>query len=374
MNKLILALLQKRLFSLLLVLLSLLISDTYAQDCTNYIFSNASGSYSTILGTTIHGSAVDDAGASITLPFSFNYCGTAYAYLTVSSNGYAYLANSITTTSTMSNSLNSSSYQNVLAPFWDDLKTGTSGNVVWTTTGTSPNRVITIQWSNLQWYYSNTTNFVNFQLKLYETTNAIEFIYGSMGAYPGTSASVSIGINDYIGSSTHFQSITPTSSDARASTFTEKNSINTTIGLSSGTTFRFVPPMMYVPKSNANVYYACSGTLYDNGGLSLNYDNNEDGLAIIYPSDFSKLVQLSGSIVSEGGYDFVTIYDGAGTSGTILFGGSAHSTGISCVSTSIPLLTSNVGPLTVKFHSDGSLCGIDRECWLFHTFARYSCL
>ena len=107
MNKIKLSLFQKQLISVVLAFFSVLISDTYAQNCTNYIFSSASGSYSSISGTTIHGAGIDDAGASITLPFSFNYCGTAYAYLTVSSNGYAYLTNSITTASSLSNSLNS---------------------------------------------------------------------------------------------------------------------------------------------------------------------------------------------------------------------------------------------------------------------------
>ncbi|HQW26699.1 MAG TPA: hypothetical protein PLV75_12090, partial [Saprospiraceae bacterium] len=50
------------------------------------------------------------------------------------------------------------------------------------TSGTAPNRVCTIQWKNMQeWSNDPATKQyldMNFQLKLYETTNVIEFVYG----------------------------------------------------------------------------------------------------------------------------------------------------------------------------------------------------
>ena len=53
------------------------------------------------------------------------------------------------------------------------------------TSGTAPNRVCTIQWKNMQeWSNDPATKQyldMNFQLKLYETTNVIEFIYGEWG-------------------------------------------------------------------------------------------------------------------------------------------------------------------------------------------------
>jgi hypothetical protein len=53
------------------------------------------------------------------------------------------------------------------------------------TSGTAPYRVCTIQWKNMQeWSNDETTKQyldMNFQLKLYETTNVIEFIYGEWG-------------------------------------------------------------------------------------------------------------------------------------------------------------------------------------------------
>ena len=50
---------------------------------------------------------------------------------------------------------------------------GTSA-VVYETSGTAPNRVMTIEWSNVP-SYGSSYNLYNFQVKLYETTNVIEF-------------------------------------------------------------------------------------------------------------------------------------------------------------------------------------------------------
>jgi hypothetical protein len=59
------------------------------------------------------------------------------------------------------------------------------------TSGTAPNRVCTIQWKNMrEWSADPLTKQyidINFQLKLYETTNVIEFVYGDWG--PSANAS-----------------------------------------------------------------------------------------------------------------------------------------------------------------------------------------
>ena len=77
---------------------------------------------------------------------------------------------------------------------------GTSGGTEYrvATTGTAPNRVCTIQWTNVAdkpqaATASNTTVIttqvanISFQVKLYETTNNIEFVYGTATAGTGVS-------------------------------------------------------------------------------------------------------------------------------------------------------------------------------------------
>ena len=96
-----------------------------------------------------------------------------------------------------------------IAPWWDGLAIDNAGDpnaaVSYAVQGSSPNRVFVIQWkSMLASYAGSTTTRINFQVRLYETTNTIEFHYGPVqaGTYDGDGAS--IGMNDYIGGSFHY--------------------------------------------------------------------------------------------------------------------------------------------------------------------------
>ncbi|MFT5754365.1 MAG: hypothetical protein ACI924_001597, partial [Flavobacterium sp.] len=109
-----------------------------------------------------------------------------------------------------------------------------------------------------------------------------------------------------------------------------------------------------VPASGNNSIVTCSGTLYDNGGSAGNYANNSNGYTVINPSVVGNFSTVTGSITAEGGYDYMTIYDGVGTAGTILWGGFPHGSGTSCTTIAVPSITSLTGSLTVQFYSDGS--------------------
>lgn len=109
-----------------------------------------------------------------------------------------------------------------------------------------------------------------------------------------------------------------------------------------------------VPSTGNNSYTMCSGNIYDNGGSTANYATSSNGYSVINPSVIGNMVQVSGSITAEAGYDYLTIYDGTGTGGTILWGGAPHGTGTACTTFTVPTITSTTGPLTVRFYSDGS--------------------
>ena len=145
-----------------------------AQDADYYDFAISSGTYTPVTGTGLTFSSADDASVTITMPFTFNYCGNNYTSLVVNTNGVVTFG----TTVSLGNSLASTSYINVLAPFWDDLSSSSvSGHISHYTEGTAPNRVLTIQYSDV-YRLGATTYLLNFQIKLYETTNSIEFVYG----------------------------------------------------------------------------------------------------------------------------------------------------------------------------------------------------
>jgi hypothetical protein len=101
------------------------------------------------------------------------------------------------------NDLNASSPRVVLAPYWDDLfaLAGSSTNrnnlIRYQLTGTSPNRIMTIEWAEME-LFNYPAPSLNFQIKLYEGSNNIEYVYGRMQPFDGTgtgSFSYSLGMN-----------------------------------------------------------------------------------------------------------------------------------------------------------------------------------
>src|SRR5574344_2191405 len=75
--------------------------------------------------------------------------------------------------------------------------------------------------------------------------------------------------------------------------------------------------------------------------------NNANATWVITPATEGKVVNLTGSMDCEYGYDFLAIYEGVGTTGTRLYYGTGTDEGIDIIS------PNNVGPLTVQFISDG---------------------
>lgn len=112
-------------------------------------------------------------------------------------------------------------------------------------------------------------------------------------------------------------------------------------------------PEYIVPATGNNTIATCSGNLYDNGSSTGNYANNSNGYTVINPSVPGNKVSLNGTLNIEPGWDSMTIYDGVGTGGTILF--SSSNINGSCTSYPITNITSTTGPLTVRFTSDGSV-------------------
>ncbi len=106
---------------------------------------------------------------------------------------------------------------------------------------------------------------------------------------------------------------------------------------------------MIVPQTGSNSYTIC-GTLYPNlgpaSGNSGGYSDYCDGYSVIYPVIPGVMIQVSGTYATEQCCDYVQIYDGIGTGGTMF--GEYRGTG------TIPALTSTTGPITIRFYSDGS--------------------
>ena len=95
---------------------------------------------------------------------------------------------------------------------------------------------------------------------------------------------------------------------------------------------------------------ACGYIVTDNGGPNGPYASYFDGTLVLLPPAGQTLV-VSGTSYTESSWDYLTIYDGVGTTGAVLFCDN-----ISGVSSTIPFgpFTSDEGAITITFHSDGS--------------------
>jgi len=198
---------------------------------------------------TVSTAAGDDGAENLALPFTFTYDGVPYTTGRISVNGWLEMGQVYADTGHI-NDLASTTGKPFLAPLWDDLLDDASSEIGYAILDSAPNRVFVVQWANVLWRLTSGTP-QNFQVRLYETTNVIEFVYGTMNA-PDNNPSASIGINDATGGSGHFLSVTPAAGTADAvSSTTADNAIASATDLLNGKTYTFTPPDPTAPPSCA---------------------------------------------------------------------------------------------------------------------------
>ena len=165
----------------------------------------ATGPVSGALNPTWTGTSSDDNTTNaITMPFPFNYHGQPVAGFRICSNGWMSLE-STTTSAAYINNLNSGTPKAMIAPLWDDLAFlgsnfgNANASVAYKVDGTSPNRILTVEWANFERLSSPSPN-LNFQVKLYEGSDDIEIVYGNITSYTGAQSigyTYSTGLNSY---------------------------------------------------------------------------------------------------------------------------------------------------------------------------------
>jgi len=187
---------------------------------SSYSFSETTGNtFSSISSSGIVITLGDDDYSSINIPFSFIYNNVTYTSINVGSNGYLRFGSG--SASNYSNDLASTSDIDVIAPYWDDLDPSSGGNVYYQTQGSSPNRMFIVEYNNVP-AYGNTSVTLLVQVVLHETSNNIEYRYGSS---VGPFNSGSIGLNNSPGGSNNFLSVTP-GSPATISYTTVNNNVS----------------------------------------------------------------------------------------------------------------------------------------------------
>ena len=179
----------------------------FSQTTANYTFSNvtnasltdmSSGSTNILVPTSVAG---DFASPVYTIGFDFWLMGTRYSNFSVNSNGLMRLGKTVVS-NTGSNSLATSSNLPLLTAFWDNLNsyaTSSTSRVRTKVTGTSPNRILTVEWKDfvVSNNSSSSTQLSTFQIRLYETSGVFEYVYGRMQIATGSSTvTASIGMTN----------------------------------------------------------------------------------------------------------------------------------------------------------------------------------
>lgn len=229
--------------------------------------------------TNLHGAGVDDAlSAATNIGFNFQYNCVTYTQFKASSNGWITFNTAVTANNNF-NDLNTSTDRPIIAPLWDDLATGTGGSVNYKLTGVAPNRVLTIEWLNMEWRYTATAAAISFQCKLYETSNRIEFCYSRIGGANANldTPSGSIGISGTI--SGDYYSLDGVGAAPNALKTTETNTLNTKPATNQ--VYRWDPVLcsapptagtaLAAPNNSCGVYNTTLSLTGTGGGCGLTY-------------------------------------------------------------------------------------------------------
>ena len=263
----------------------LLLASTAFSQVASTPFVEVQGTYSTITGTTVCTPAGyhDDEAYAIAMPFSFLYDGVSYNTVYVTTNGYATFQGSYPYFYYMP-PLNCATYGYpgvpVISPWGDDLHGNYQGTISYETSGAAPNRVLTMQWQDWMTYYSQGDK-LNFQIKLYETSNMIEFVYGTILQAPAGMQTIQVGIKGHLANDVQNRTGSWVGSTYSTSVSATKSYNSATLP-PPGYTYRFG---CYVPGGSATVemtdangnlagYFNTPGTVY--AKYMVNYPPGEE--------------------------------------------------------------------------------------------------
>ncbi|WKZ66393.1 MAG: GEVED domain-containing protein [Flavobacteriales bacterium] len=141
---------------------------------------------------TIQGTNLDDTGGPLTaIGFPMTYGTNSYTQFSTNSNGLMRLGNTAISGSRFNSPLTSATDLPLLAPWWDDLHTGSDGYVRTSLEGTAGSYVRIVEWF-VRPFGAGTAATMRFQVALYQASGAIEFRYSPTGAAYVDGASIAI--------------------------------------------------------------------------------------------------------------------------------------------------------------------------------------
>ncbi len=229
---------------LLLVICCLGIVARAQTRASNYTFGQSSGSYTALSGATgaITG-AWTDAVATVNIGFTFNYMGMNFTKVVINANGYITFGNATVTaaTSTGMTTLGTNDSGVVAASSCNLQASSGSDPISYLTSGSAGSRIFTVEYKNARFQGSAASETWSFQIKLYETSNIIQVVYGT-NTTPTTSRTCQAGIRgmtvaDFNNRTTTTSWTATTPTVVNSSTCTR----STTVQPASGLTFSWCP-------------------------------------------------------------------------------------------------------------------------------------
>jgi hypothetical protein len=227
---------------------------------SSYNMTPSIGAFTPVTGGTRVTAVETDFGISTaqSIGFSFVFEGVTYTQFRAASDGFVSFNTAASATGANDLDNTAANRRPLLAPLWDDMDgrapAPNSSKFEYVTTGVAPNRICTIEWLNWEWGWNAGNDVISFQVKLYEGTNVIDFVY-RQDANPPSGASASIGLT---GVST-FMSLNSTSTSPVVSTSFETTSISTKPA--TGQIYKFSPPTC--PAPNTLEQTSATGTSID---------------------------------------------------------------------------------------------------------------
>lgn len=177
---------------------------TYTPITTGTVLGNLH--YTDLIFTTpgnISGTSLGGLFPGYPIGFDFNYDGTIYDRFVLCANGWIKLGRSADSIRICYPAIpnpiqtdvyyhNDCTYDNYISAFSSTLTDGFLPVIRYQVAGTAPNKVLTIQW--LKFYcvpgqlFGANTYSINFQIKLYQGSNIVEFVYGTFATLGNTTS------------------------------------------------------------------------------------------------------------------------------------------------------------------------------------------
>lgn len=264
----------KRLLKATAMLTTLVCGSPLLGQAGDYSFAVSSATFTPITGGTDVDAIEADYAISSVIPIGFTFVFDGISYTDVRAGSDGFLSFSATASAGTANDLDAgpANRRPLVAPLWDDHAgsvSASSSQASYVVTGTAPNRVFTFEWLNWEWNYGATDSVVSFQVKLYETTNEVQFTYKweDYGSINSPSASIGLsGVSTFL-SVTDIDTGTPTVSNTA-----EDSGIDTIV---TDQVFTFTPPLCPSPAF-------LSFTNVKTDSISINWVGNGSGPWYIY--------------------------------------------------------------------------------------------